>query len=367
MPRRPRELAPEEDQGFLLVGDQDPAGRQPRLHRRRRSGLRGGRAPFRRSRIPSSSTARAASARFRRHDPEALGRARRTHREVLTDLEPKFRAVPSAQVQAFSPPALPGSTGGPPMQFVIRTTGDYRDARGRRAEDAAGGARERALSVHRRRPQVRHAAVSNSASRRQGQQPGVSMARDRGDAGDDARRQLRHLFSLYGRSYQVIPQAPRDFPFSPDWLNQYRLRAANGELVPLSAVATITEKNSAERADKLPAAQFGDAVGGAVPGPDARRGARLPQGQVGEFPRGLFLHFQGDSRQYEQEGNILVSRLRLRAGRHLSGARGAVRELPRSVHHPDRPADGAVRGHAALNIGSFLGSPASTSTRRSAL
>ena len=31
---------------------------------------------------------------------------------------------------AFSPPSLPGSTGGPPMQFVIRTTGDYQTLAG---------------------------------------------------------------------------------------------------------------------------------------------------------------------------------------------------------------------------------------------
>src|SRR5208282_3050470 len=49
----------------------------------------------------------------------------RSQKQVLTDLGPKFLAVPTAQVQAFSPPALPGSTGGAPMQFVIRTTGDY--------------------------------------------------------------------------------------------------------------------------------------------------------------------------------------------------------------------------------------------------
>ena len=35
-----------------------------------------------------------------------------------------------------------------------------------------------------------------------------------------------NLFSLYGRSYQVIPQAPREFRLTPDWLTRYQVRAA---------------------------------------------------------------------------------------------------------------------------------------------
>ena len=33
-------------------------------------------------------------------------------------------------------------------------------------------------------------------------------------------------FSLDGRSYQVIPQAPRDFRPPEDWLTRYQLRTA---------------------------------------------------------------------------------------------------------------------------------------------
>ena len=40
----------------------------------------------------------------------------------------------------------------------------------------------------------------------------------------------------------MIPQAPRDFRLTPDWLTRYQLRTSNGELVPLSTVATVTEK-----------------------------------------------------------------------------------------------------------------------------
>src|SRR5678815_1510951 len=46
-------------------------------------------------------------------------------------------------------------------------------------------------------------------------------------------------FALQGRSYEVIPQVPRDFRLSGDWLQSYRIRTASGELVPLSTVVSV--------------------------------------------------------------------------------------------------------------------------------
>ncbi len=114
----------------------------------------------------------------------------RSQKTVLGELGPKFQAVPTAQVQAFSPPALPGSTGGPPMQFVIRTTGDYHDARGRGAEAATRSGQERPVPVHRRRSQIRHAAICVEDRRQQGQSHRRQYAGCRRRAVNHARRQL---------------------------------------------------------------------------------------------------------------------------------------------------------------------------------
>ena len=77
-------------------------------------------------------------------------------------------------------------------------------------------------------------------------------------------------FNLYGRSYEVIPQAPRDFRLTPDWLTRYQVRTASGDLVPLSTVATCHAEGAAECADELPAGEFRNDLGRAVPGPHAR-------------------------------------------------------------------------------------------------
>src|SRR5262249_44727520 len=45
--------------------------------------------------------------------------------QILQTLQPKVAAIAGAQAFSFALPSLPGSPGGPPVQFVITTTADY--------------------------------------------------------------------------------------------------------------------------------------------------------------------------------------------------------------------------------------------------
>jgi len=117
-----------------------------------------------------------------------------------------------------------------------------------------------------------------------------------------------NLFSLYGRSYQVIPQAPREFRLTPEWLTRYQLRAADGELVPLSAVASVSEEVQPNALTSFQ--QLNSATVSGVPFPGRTLGEALDflKAKSQEiFPEGYSYDFQGDSRQYEQEGNALVA------------------------------------------------------------
>jgi multidrug efflux pump len=50
----------------------------------------------------------------------------RTQQEILQSVQPDIASIPQAKILSFSPPALPGSGGGAPVQFVVTTTADYR-------------------------------------------------------------------------------------------------------------------------------------------------------------------------------------------------------------------------------------------------
>ena len=84
---------------------------------------------------------------------------KRTQKQILQSLQPKVAGIAGAQAISFALPSLPGSTGGPPVQFVITTTADYPAARAGAGRAAGGGAEERPVHLHRR-------ATSSSRRRR---------------------------------------------------------------------------------------------------------------------------------------------------------------------------------------------------------
>ena len=135
-------------------------------------------------------------------------------------------------MQAFSPPALPGSTGGAPMQFIIRTTGDYTTLadvalKMQQAARDSGLFLFTDVDLKFDTPQLVFKVDADKANR-----IGVNMA----DVGTALSTMLGgnyvNLFSLYGRSYQVIPQAPREFRFDPSWLTRYQVRTPTASWFP---------------------------------------------------------------------------------------------------------------------------------------
>jgi len=231
----------------------------------------------------------------------------RTQKQILQALGPEFLAVPGAQIQAFSPAALPGSTGGYPMQFVIRSTGDFVTlanvaAQMQKAAAESGLFLFTDTDLKFDTPQYQLKIDFDKANRL-----GVSM-QDIGSAlstilgGNYVNR-----FNLYGRSYEVIPQAPREFRLTADWLTRYEVRASNGELVPLSTVADISQTVQPNALSSFQ--QLNSATLSGVPFPGRTLGEALDFLKTKSqevFPEGFTYDFQGDSRQYEQEGNALV-------------------------------------------------------------
>jgi len=231
----------------------------------------------------------------------------RSQKQVLQDLEPKFGAITGGQVLAFSPPALPGSTGGPPVQFIIRTAGDYETLAGvlQKLKDAAQKSgmfifTDGDLKFDTPQLEVKiDAAKANNLGVTM-QDIGATLATFLG--GNYVNR-----FNLYGRSYEVIPQAPRDFRLTEDWLKRYQVRTVAGGLVPISTLVTITEKVQPNALTSFQ--QLNSATLSGVPFPGRTIGETLTflQQQAKElFPEGYTYDFQGESRQFMQEGNTLA-------------------------------------------------------------
>jgi multidrug efflux pump len=235
------------------------------------------------------------------------GERERNQKEVLQELSPRISSLATAQAISFSPPTLPGSVGGPPVQFVITTTHDFRELADVVA-DVEKSAKESGLFIFSdsdlrfETPQIEFRIDHDKANRL-----GITMA----DIGNSLATLLGgnyiNLFDLYGRSYRVIPQVPREFRLNQDWLTRYQVRAGDGSLVPLSNVASVTktvEPNSLTNFQQLNSATLS-----AVPFPGRTVGEAidfLKNKAAESFPEGFTYDFQGESRQFVQEGSTLV-------------------------------------------------------------
>ena len=113
---------PDPDHGQVAAIRQSRLSRKRHRARcRRRSSTR-----WRKRSMSSSSTAlQGVNSGFAGMLLKPWSERQRSQAQVLQSLQPLLADQTGAQIFSFALPSLPGSTGGPPVQFVIRTAGDY--------------------------------------------------------------------------------------------------------------------------------------------------------------------------------------------------------------------------------------------------
>ncbi len=305
----PRELAPTEDQGIILTMIKTPQYANLDYLEQVTSRLK--KDVF--DKVPEKSHVFVINGSEGVHQGIAgmllkpWSERKRTQAQILQSLQPMLAKQTGAQIFAFPLPSLPGSTGGPPVQFVIRTAGDYRTLAGVLGKLQAAANKsglflftDGDLKFDTPQLEVKIDADKANSLGITMQDIGATLATFLG--GNYVNR-----FNLAGRSYQVIPQAPRDFRLTPDWLMRYELRTSTGALAPLSTVATVTAKVQPNSLTTFQ--QLNSATLSGVPFPGHTLGEALTfleQAANKIFPAGYTYDFQGESRQFVQEGNTLA-------------------------------------------------------------
>ncbi len=304
----PKELAPPEDQGFVLALVKSPQyANLDYLETTTRE------AAAAVAKVPEASHVFTINGSAGIHQAfigvmlKDWSLRKRSATDVLKELSAKFATIPGASIIAFSPPSLPGSTGGPPLQFVVRTTGDYRELAGviGKIQDAA---RKSGLFIFTDTdlkfdtPQYDVKIDTAKAN-----QLGISMQDIGSTLATMLGGNLVNRFDLYGRSYEVIPQAPRQFRDDPQWLTRYRVRTASGSLVPLSTIASVTQTVQPNALTTFQQLNSATLSGVPFPGRTLGEGLSFLQQKAKELlPAGYSIDYAGDSRQLEQEGNTLA-------------------------------------------------------------
>jgi multidrug efflux pump len=235
------------------------------------------------------------------------GERKRSQKEILQSLQGPVAGIANAQVFTFPLPSLPGSVGGPPVQFVITTTADYTQL-AQVLEKIQSEARRSGMFIFIdadlkfETPQIELKIDHDKANRL-----GITMQEVGGSLATLLGGNFVNRFNLYGRSYQVIPQVPRDYRLTADWLKRYQVRTTSGTLVPLASVVTV--ENSVQPNALTTFQQLNSAVLTGVPFPGRTVGEALDLLKAKAdaiMPAGFAYDFQGESRQYVQEGSTLV-------------------------------------------------------------
>ena len=209
---------------------------------------------------------------------------------------------------ATSPPALPGSGGGPPVQFVIKALGlapaGLRDG----AADRQRGAAERHVPVRQRHPGLRPAGAVGRDRPQQGGGAGHQHGRHRHHAERHAGRQRHRPLRPRQPQLQGDPAGRAGKPAEPGGAEQVLHPHRRRRPDPAVLGGDAEDPGDGELLHPVQPAQQLDHPGGADP-------VIVTLGQALTFlqqtadrilPRGVSYDYEGDSRQYITEGNTVM-------------------------------------------------------------
>lgn len=117
-------------------------------------------------------------------------------------------------------------------------------------------------------------------------------------------------FNIQGRSYKVIPQAKRSSRLNPDQILNAYVTSPSGELIPLSALATINVEVQPRQLNRFQQLNSAKIQGAIPPGVSIDQGLQVLEKAAAELlPPGFNIDYAGESRQLRKEGNALTETL----------------------------------------------------------
>ncbi|CAI9122323.1 efflux RND transporter permease subunit [Brytella acorum] len=222
------------------------------------------------------------------------------------DLQQRVASIQGTSVFVFQMGALPGSTGGLPVQMVVRSDDSYRNVFGVMSHLREEASKSGLFAVVDSDLAFDNPVVRVTVDRTKANALGIRMERIGNALNTLIGENYVNRFGYYGRSYDVIPQAVPLSRLTPDALKTYYMRDQNGHQVPLSALASVrvdVEPNRLPQFGQQNSATFQAILAKGVTMGDA---VSFLKAKAAEFPPGYSYDWQSDSRQYVQEGNALI-------------------------------------------------------------
>ncbi|MBV5306492.1 MAG: efflux RND transporter permease subunit [Desulfobulbaceae bacterium] len=226
----------------------------------------------------------------------------RTVFEILPGIQKKLGAIPGISVFPVIQPSLPGG-GQFPVEFVLASTAEPEQilefARALQMKAMASGKFAFPPLIDTKIDQPQAELVIN---RDRVADLGLNLQQVGADISSMLGGNFVNRFDIAGRSYKVIPQIQRSDRLNPDQLRNIYITGPNGQMVPLSSVATIqnsTVPRSMNRFQQLNAVTISGVA--MIPLDEALRFLEDEAAQI--LPQGYNIDYTGESRQLRSEGN----------------------------------------------------------------
>jgi multidrug efflux pump len=222
--------------------------------------------------------------------------------QILPEVRQKVGAIPGIRTLPVLPPALPGG-GQFPVEFILASTAD--------AEQLLPFARQIQLRALQSSmfafPPIIDVKIDQPQSeividRDKTAELGLDLQQIGSDMAAMVGGNFVNRFDISGRSYKVIPQIQRVDRLNPGQLKNIYVTGPNGQLVPLSTVATLrnsTVPRSLNRFQQLNAVK----ISGVSVRPLDEALRFLEEEAAKILPKGYVIDYTGESRQLRSEGN----------------------------------------------------------------
>lgn len=233
------------------------------------------------------------------------GQRKRTIYEIMPEVQQKLSQIPGIRIMPVFRPSLPGG-GQFPVEFIIASTAETEQildfAKQLQQKAAASGMFffPPVIDVKIDQPQTEFAIDRDKVA-----DLGLNLEQVGADLGAMVGGNFVNRFDIGGRSYKVIPQVERQGRLNPDQINNIYVTGPNGQLVPLSTVATLrnsTVPRSLNRFQQLNAVK----ISGVTIRPLDETLRFLEDEAARILPQGYVLDYTGESRQLRHEGNKFV-------------------------------------------------------------
>jgi multidrug efflux pump len=230
------------------------------------------------------------------------GERKRTVFKLTPEVQSAVSRIPGIRASIATPPALPGG-GQFPVELVIGSTAEPEQILKlatelqQRAATSGMFAFPPLIDTKMDQPEVELVMDRDKVG-----SLGLSMASVGADLGTLVGGNYVNRFSFEGRSYKVIPQLKRVERLNPNQLENTYVKGPGGRLVPLSTFATLKKKTGPRSLNRFQQFNAVKISGVAIrPLDEALR--FLEQEAAKILPKGYKLDYTGESRQLRVEGN----------------------------------------------------------------